>query len=431
MPREVCERLSGRTREVECAARRVRGALRARCRAKGSLPTSRSRAGSARPRRRSRRSSRTGAAVCAEHGFDQPPAAHVWGRGRARSTRDAARRSVAERLPERDRAAGRDGAFARGARDGVRGSRGPAHRTEAMQVVADLQRAGMLIALADDRVTTLDVRAHERYVPRQRTAIDRLRRPDAASDGAVEAGDRSRRARVRRRAVGASSRAAVDVAHERAHGRGARRARGHRQGRGDPRRDEAYRRPTGGRCSRARRRARPRSGSAGRPPRLAMTIDQLAARERHGRIAVDARTRDLRRRGRDGRHRPPRQARSSWSSRPGARYGSSAIPQQLSAIGAGGLLPCDARDEAVPVAELVEIHRTQHQWMRDAQNHDPRRATACARWTAGRARRAAHGQHAGRGDAYAWSTTGTGGDTTTRSATRSWSCTPRTRTWIA
>jgi hypothetical protein len=43
-------------------------------------------------------------------------------------------------------------------------------------------------------------------------------------------------------------------------------------------------------------------------------------------------------------------------------------PAQLSAIGPGGLLPRMLDIDGMPRAELEEIHRTPHQWMRDFQN---------------------------------------------------------------
>jgi hypothetical protein len=109
-------------------------------------------------------------------------------------------------------------------------------------------------------------------------------------------------------------------------------------------------------------------GLASQTSGLAMTIDQLMHRTSCDRIAVDTRTVVFV--DEAGMVDTFRMAQLvHLVERTGCSIRLVGDPAQLSAIGPGGLLPSILATRAVPVAELAEIHRTQHQWIRDAQNY--------------------------------------------------------------
>jgi hypothetical protein len=109
-------------------------------------------------------------------------------------------------------------------------------------------------------------------------------------------------------------------------------------------------------------------GLAAQTSGAAMTINQLVHRANSGRVAVDARTVVfIDEAGMVDTFRMTQLVH--LVERTGCSIRLVGDPAQLSAIGPGGLLPSMLAVDLVPVAELTEIHRAQHQWMRDAQNY--------------------------------------------------------------
>lgn len=360
VPGEVCERLSGRTREVEAA----RAEFVARY---GRLPVDAELADLA-IKSRQRKGPETVAeiepywrAVAAEHGFDAAAASDVWGRSMQLDTAKA-REQVAQELVERVAAQGstvrtrelRAMAYEAGA--------GRLTPIEAMRVVGELQQRGVLIALADDRVTTRSIRATERYV------LDVAERAPAATPVARRA--------IGPGIVGAQAAIGAQLTHEQilavdalcSDARIAALTGRAGTGKGAVIRATslAYQ-ADGWRVVAVATQGATAQRLGGQASALSLTINQLTARYEMGLIDIDKRTFVLvDESGMVDTHRLASLMRIVEQT--GCKLGLVGDPEQLSAIGAGGLLPRLLDLDAVRVCELDEIHRTPHQWVKDFQN---------------------------------------------------------------
>lgn len=362
VPREVCDRLSGRTQEVEAAFT----AFVARY---GRLPVEGELADLA-VKSRERKGPETVAeiepywrAIAAEHGFDLDAVARLWGRPVAR---DAAtvRDHVGEELVARIE---RQGATVRS-----REARAMAYElgagrlttTEAMQLVADLQERGQLVALSDDRVTTRNTRLQERFCidsaqrigsalaqPLHAVAIQRGYEVGDAASGGVMSDEQTRAVEAltgEARMVGLVGRAgagkgvvigAASAAYE-----------------ADGWQVIA--------CATQGARAQ---GLGAQSSGQVMTINQLVHRTNTGSLALSERTAIfVDEAGTVDTHRMA--SLLHLCEQHGCSLRLVGDPAQLSAIGPGGLLPNLLALDTVPSVELEEIHRTPHQWLRDFQN---------------------------------------------------------------
>lgn len=364
VPREACERLSGRTREVESAYADFVARY-------GRAPVEVELADLA-AKSRERKGPETVAdidpywrAVAAEHGFDQAAATRLWGHTVERTQRETARKAVERELLA---CVERQGATVRSREVramAYEASAGLLESQEAMRLVADMQRRGLLLALSDDRVTTRNTRAHERYClnTTAKIAADPVTPPSAGTvEVAVEATERAFGV-----VLSGEQSAAVDVVTSSARIAGLVGRAGSGKGVVIHAASNAYRDDGWQVLACATQGARAQ-GLATQTSGLAMTIDQLVHRTSSGRMAVDARTVVFV--DEAGMVDTFRMAQLvHLVERTGCSMRLVGDPAQLSAIGPGGLLPSMLAAEAVPVAELTEIHRTQHQWIRDAQNH--------------------------------------------------------------
>jgi conjugative relaxase-like TrwC/TraI family protein len=360
VPREARERLSGRTREVEAA----RAEFVARY---GRLPVDGELADLA-IKSRQRKGPETVAeiepywrAVAAEHGFDAAAASRVWQHS---MQLDAAKahEQVAHELVER--------VAAQGATVRTRELRATAYElgagrltpVEAMRVVADMQERGLLIALADDRVTTRSIRETERYV------LDVAQRAPSATAGS--------RVAVGAGIVGAQAAIGAHLTHEQVlavdalcgDARVAALTGRAGTGKGAVIRaaSEAYQ-ADGWRVIAVATQGATAQRLGGQANTLSLTINQLAARYEMGYIEIDRRTVVLvDEAGMVDTHRLASLMRIVEQT--GCKLGLVGDTEQLSAIGAGGLLPRLLDLDAVRVCELHEIHRTPHQWVKDVQN---------------------------------------------------------------
>jgi conjugative relaxase-like TrwC/TraI family protein len=365
VPHDVCERLSGRSREVETAYTEFVARY-------GRAPVDRELSDLA-TKSRERKGPETVAeiepywrAVAAEHGFDQAAAARLWGREieRAPAVDDVRNQVEAEVLARIER----QGATVRSREVramAYEASAGLLASHEAMQLVADMQKRGLLLALTDDRVTTRNTRAHERYCldTTATIATDPVRPPSAATvEVAIKATERAFDI-----ALSDEQSAAVEVATSDARLAGLVGRAGSGKGVVIHAASNAYRDDGWQVLACATQGARAQ-GLAAQTSGAAMTINQLVHRANSGRVAVDARTVVfIDEAGMVDTFRMTQLVH--LVERTGCSIRLVGDPAQLSAIGPGGLLPSMLAVDLVPVAELTEIHRAQHQWMRDAQNY--------------------------------------------------------------
>lgn len=360
VPRELCDRLSGRSREVD--AQRAQFIERY-----GRLPQERELADLAIKSRESKTAHTVAQlepywrAVAAEHGFDTNASAALWNRERARP--EPVRAHVEEELLRRIEGQGatvRSREVRAMAYELTAGTMTP---EAAMQLVADMQQRGVLVALSDDRVTTRSTRAQELYclsiaqhaVPAQpiaRRAIER----------GIEMGDLASGAAMSDEQVQAVEALTSDARVVGLVGRAG-------TGKGVVIRaaSEAYQADSWQVLSCATQGARAQ-GLGAQAAGQVMTINQLAHRVNTGRLAADARTVIfVDEAGMVDTHRMANLLQIVETH--GCSLRLVGDPAQLSAIGPGGLLPQLLALDRVPVAELVEIHRTPHQWLQDFQNH--------------------------------------------------------------
>lgn len=365
VPRDVCDRLSGRSREVEAAYAQFVARF-------GRVPVDRELADLA-AKCRERKGPETVAeiepywrAVAAEHGFDDTAAARLW------------QQRVIERAPIEDTTAAvqrelLDRVTTHGATVRSRELRAMAYETsagrltapEAMQLVEHMQKRGLIVALTDGRVTARSTRDQERYCldTTARLADAPVHAPAHGAIGrAIEATGRSFGVDLSAEQV-----TAVDAMSDGARIAGLVGRAGSGKGVVIHAASSAYRDEGWQVLACATQGARAQ-GLAEQTAGAAMTINQLVHRARTGRIALDARTVVfVDEAGMVDTHRMAELLHLADAS--GCSIRLVGDPAQLSAIGPGGLLPAILAIDGVPVAELVEIHRTQHQWVRDVQNH--------------------------------------------------------------
>ncbi len=359
VPAELCDRLSGRSREVD--AKRAQFV-----RQYGRLPRDQELADLA-IKSRERKTAHTVAeldpywrSVCAEHGFDRRAARGVWQHSRT-PTRENAARIVAERLPA---LIAEHGATVRTrevramAYELSAGSLTPA---EAMRVVDELQRSGRLIALADDRVTSHTVRESERYVL--------SRAADSSPAPAGRVGDRAIADAIKRTesAIGASlsdeQRVAVDVLASDARVAALTGPAGTGKGAVIGAASLAYQ-AEGRQVIAVATVGSTAMRLGGQAHARAYTIDGLAARVEYERIRLDERTVIfVDEAGMVDTHRLAILTRLAEDS--GCQLRLIGDAAQLQAIGAGGLF--EQVCQHVPTADLAQIHRAREEWMRQAQ----------------------------------------------------------------
>lgn len=360
VPQELAERLSGRTREVDAQ----RAAFVKRY---GRLPRDAELADLA-IKSRERKTAHAVAelapywqSVCSEHGFDHKAAAKVWTRTRTLDAAEA-RREVAEQLPER---IAQQGATVR-----TREVRAMAYElaagritaADAMQVVAELQREGRLIALADDRVTTLDVRTAERYVlARARDTTPAT--AGAASDNATRHGISAAEGDMGGASLSGEQVRAVEVMTSAAAVAALTGPAGTGKGSVIRAASEAFQ--VDGRqviaVATQGATAQRLGGQAAAP---SYTIDGFATRVRHERITLDAGSVIfVDEAGMVDTARLAMLMRLAHEHDCQLRLVGDA--EQLQAIGAGGLF--EHVCTLAPSADLVELHRAREHWMRDAQ----------------------------------------------------------------
>lgn len=359
VPVSVCEQLSGRSREVEVQRARF-------VREYGRQPRERELADLA-IKSRERKVSHTAAelepywdAVCAEHGFDRAAAHGLWTRERELDPAHA-RAVVAERLPEV--------VAERGATLRTREVRAAAYELsagrlttgEAMRVVEELQQLGVLIALADDRVTTVDIRARELQVLRLARTLEQ--QPGlGASDTSTSAGIAAAESALGRPLSTEQADAARVLCGD---ARVAALVGPAGSGKGSVIRaaSETYR-ADGWQvlCVATQGATAQRLGGQAAAP--AYTIDGLLARTRYERIALDGRSVVLvDEAAMVDTHRMA--ALLELSAQSGCSLRLVGDAEQLASIGPGGMFGrvCDH----AAVAELGEVHRAREPWLVDAQ----------------------------------------------------------------
>jgi hypothetical protein len=244
------------------------------------------------------------------------------------------------------------------------GSAGRLTADDAMRLVADMQERGLLIALTEDRVTTRSTRTLERYcidTTRTLAAADAAPLGSGAVEHAVDAAGRSFGG-----ALTSEQAAAVEVLASRARVAGLVGRAGTGKGVVLEAASQAYR-DNGWQVLAVATQGARAQGLGAQTNGATMTINQLAHRASTGRIALGARTVVfVDEAAMVDTHRMADLLRLAGES--GASLRLVGDPAQLSAIGPGGLLPTMLGVEGVCVAELAEIHRTPHQWLRDFQN---------------------------------------------------------------